>query len=90
MSGREYYNDVKVVPATATNTYADLSLKSRGLLIISPLTGITIKTRSGEEVALSNVLGSLGTNQVILPYSVAAIKSTAISGIPANRVYELF
>ena len=90
MLGREYYTEATDVPATAQNTYRELSRKSRAVLIVSPLLNITIKTVSGEEITLPNVTGAPGTNATIFPYSISEIKANITGGIPANRVYELF
>jgi len=90
MSGREYYTDAKAIPATAQNVYYDFPVSSRGILVVSPLLNITIKTKSGEEVTVPDVTGSPNTNATILPYDVSSIKANVSGGIPANRVYQLF
>ena len=90
MPGREYYTNAIPVESAAQGVEKAIAPNCRGILIASPLTGIVVKTSSGEEITLPNVTGAVGTTAIVHPLKISSIKSTALAGIPANRVYQLF
>lgn len=88
VGGREYYTDIKVVPATAQNVDYELSNACKAVLVIGQQRGFTVTFPSGESV----LLGIVGSgNSAIFPVSGgSSIKSTVLGGIGANKAYELF
>ena len=88
VGGREYYTDIKVVPATAQNVDYELSNACKAVLVVGDQRGFTVTFPSGESVLLGRVVSG---NSAIFPVPRgSSIKSTVSSGIGANKAYELF
>lgn len=85
IGGREYYSDITPVPVKAQNVVHQMKPKTRAILVVGVVRGLTYIGQDGSEVLLGNVLSG---NSAIFPAN-GSIKSVHLSGIPANKIFEL-